>query len=131
MQTIKEGICKTLPSFTFVRFFENFSEKHVKKFDIDCKSFCAFCPFHLHELFGLERYSLHVFPLQKRKGSSYKHSGVVSVNKAQIRQIYTFLDYIKGGTEINAFIAIDFTGKLIKFWEKFFELACSLIFVLF
>ncbi|KAL7640170.1 UNVERIFIED_CONTAM: hypothetical protein RMT77_009584 [Armadillidium vulgare] len=48
---------------------------------------------------------------QKRKGSSYKYSGIVSVNKAHIRQIYTFLDYIKGGTEINAFIAIDFTAS--------------------
>lgn len=48
---------------------------------------------------------------KKRKGNAYKYSGIVSVNKALIRQIYTFLDYIKGGTEINAFIAIDFTAS--------------------
>ena len=48
---------------------------------------------------------------KKRKGSSYTDSGQVSLNYVEVREVYSFLDYIKGGTEINAFIAIDFTGK--------------------
>lgn len=32
------------------------------------------------------------------------------VNKAHTRQVFSFIDYLKGGMEINAFIAIDFTG---------------------
>ncbi|CAL4167831.1 unnamed protein product, partial [Meganyctiphanes norvegica] len=47
----------------------------------------------------------------KKKGSSYKNSGEIYVNKANIRQVYSFVDYIKGGTDINAFIAIDFTAS--------------------
>ncbi|KAG7153993.1 Copine-8-like 2, partial [Homarus americanus] len=48
---------------------------------------------------------------KKKKGSSYKNSGEVMVNKAHVRQVYSFIDYIKGGMEINAFIAIDFTAS--------------------
>lgn len=48
---------------------------------------------------------------KKRKGSSYKNSGEVVLNKVHIRQVFSFLDYIKGGMEINAFIGIDFTAS--------------------
>lgn len=54
-------------------------------------------------------YSVHGL-FQKRKGSSYKNSGEIVLNKCQIRQVFSFVDYIKGGMEINAFIGIDFTG---------------------
>ncbi|KAK7085469.1 Copine-9 [Halocaridina rubra] len=47
----------------------------------------------------------------RKKGNSYKNSGEISVNTAQVQQVYSFLDYIKGGMEINAFIGIDFTGR--------------------
>ncbi|CAL4196829.1 unnamed protein product, partial [Meganyctiphanes norvegica] len=48
---------------------------------------------------------------QKKKGRSYKGGGQVIVNRAHVKQIFSFVDYIKGGTEINAFIAIDFTAS--------------------
>ncbi|ROT71173.1 copine-8 [Penaeus vannamei] len=48
---------------------------------------------------------------KKRKGSSYKNSGEVVLNKCQVRQVFSFVDYIKGGMEINAFIGIDFTAS--------------------
>lgn len=48
---------------------------------------------------------------KREKGSSYKNSGEVFVNKAHVRQVFSFLDYLKGGMEINAFIAIDFTAS--------------------
>lgn len=50
------------------------------------------------------------------------------MNKAHIRQVYSFIDYLKGGMEINAFIAIDFTGMFslplyniiaVNFWRDF------------
>ncbi|XP_076063953.1 copine-8-like [Oratosquilla oratoria] len=47
----------------------------------------------------------------RRKGASYKGSGEIILNKIQTRQVYSFLDYIKGGTEMNAFIGIDFTAS--------------------
>lgn len=37
------------------------------------------------------------------------------VNKAFIREVFSFIDFIKGGMEINAFIGIDFTGKISKY----------------
>ncbi|XP_045582788.2 copine-8 [Procambarus clarkii] len=48
---------------------------------------------------------------KKKVGNKYKNSGEVMVNRAQVRQVFSFIDYIKGGMEINAFIAIDFTAS--------------------
>ncbi|XP_047492495.1 copine-8-like isoform X1 [Penaeus chinensis] len=48
---------------------------------------------------------------QRQKGSSYKGSGTIYVNKAFIREVFSFIDFIKGGMEINAFIGIDFTAS--------------------
>lgn len=47
----------------------------------------------------------------KKKG--YTGSGEISVDKCILRPVYTFLDYIKGGTQIFCTIAIDFTGMSI------------------
>ncbi|XP_069173811.1 copine-8-like isoform X2 [Procambarus clarkii] len=48
---------------------------------------------------------------KRKKGNSYKNSGEVMINKAHVHEIFSFIDYIKGGMEINAFIAIDFTAS--------------------
>lgn len=48
---------------------------------------------------------------QKRKGSSYRPAGEVHVTMAHVHEVFSFIDYIKGGTDLNAFIAIDFTGE--------------------
>lgn len=37
------------------------------------------------------------------------------VNKSYIREVFSFIDFLKGGMEINAFIGIDFTGMTAKF----------------
>lgn len=71
---------------------------------------------------------------QRKKGSRYKNSGEVMVNRSRIRQVYSFIDYLKGGMELNAFIGIDFTGKLctLFYWlvplllKIFFHLPISL-----
>ncbi|XP_071448546.1 copine-8-like [Hetaerina americana] len=57
-----------------------------------------------------------VYPLinkkkQLKKKGSYKNSGTVSLDFLDIRKTYSFLDYVKGGTQIHCSFAIDFTGS--------------------
>uniref|UniRef100_A0A6A7FQ31 Copine-8-like n=1 Tax=Hirondellea gigas TaxID=1518452 RepID=A0A6A7FQ31_9CRUS len=58
----------------------------------------------------------NIYPLvdeekKKHKGSSYKPGGEVHVTMAQVQEVFSFIDYLKGGTDLNAFIAIDFTAS--------------------
>ncbi|XP_033606823.1 copine-5 isoform X2 [Cryptotermes secundus] len=53
-----------------------------------------------------------VHPEKQKKNSSYTHSGLISLDFFEIRQIHSFMDYIKGGTQLHCSIAIDFTGVL-------------------
>ncbi|XP_071447879.1 copine-8-like [Hetaerina americana] len=48
---------------------------------------------------------------QLKKKDSYRNSGIVSLTYLDIQKPYSFLDYIKGGTQINCSFAIDFTGS--------------------
>ncbi|KAF4519902.1 hypothetical protein B566_EDAN008278 [Ephemera danica] len=48
---------------------------------------------------------------EKKKKKSYTHSGEIRLNRCEIRPVFSFMDYIKGGTQINCTIAIDFTGS--------------------
>ncbi|XP_021936016.1 copine-8-like isoform X2 [Zootermopsis nevadensis] len=50
-------------------------------------------------------------PEKKKKKSSYIHSGLITLNSIEVRQIYSFMDYMKGGTQLHCSIAIDFTGS--------------------
>jgi len=50
--------------------------------------------------------------LQKKKGSAYTDSGKISLTYFEIRKVHSFVDYIKGGTQIHCSVAIDFTGEL-------------------
>jgi len=55
---------------------------------------------------------------QKKKGSKYKNSGVITFNKVDRIKNYTFVDFPMGGTEMAVSFAIDFTfsnGKLKMF----------------
>ena len=36
---------------------------------------------------------------------------VIHINFAEIEEISTFLDYIKGGVQLNLIIAVDFTAS--------------------
>ncbi|RZF42501.1 hypothetical protein LSTR_LSTR004420 [Laodelphax striatellus] len=47
---------------------------------------------------------------QAEKGS-LKESGFITLDYFRLEPIYTFLDYIKGGTKLNCSIAIDFTAS--------------------
>ncbi|KAG1649682.1 Copine-8 [Nymphon striatum] len=48
---------------------------------------------------------------KKAKKKSYKDSGNIHLISSSLRKIYSFLDYIKGGTQLNCTIAIDFTAS--------------------
>jgi hypothetical protein len=47
----------------------------------------------------------------KKKGSKYKNSGKFVLNSCQVQIVPSFLDYIKGGTQVNFTLAVDFTGS--------------------
>jgi len=48
---------------------------------------------------------------KQKKGSKYKHSGIVSVKQIHIEKLFSFLDYISAGLQLNFTVAIDFTGS--------------------
>merc|ERR1712168_495267 len=50
-------------------------------------------------------------PKKKAKKKSYKNSGKIFVMTCRVEKVHTFLDYIKGGHQINCVIAIDFTAS--------------------
>ncbi|XP_063053858.1 copine-8 [Engraulis encrasicolus] len=52
-----------------------------------------------------------VNPRKKKKKKKYKNSGTVTLLSCLIDTEVTFLDYIKGGTQINFTVAIDFTAS--------------------
>ncbi|KAF0035121.1 hypothetical protein F2P81_012879, partial [Scophthalmus maximus] len=52
-----------------------------------------------------------VNPKKKMKKKKYVNSGTVTLLSFSVESEFTFLDYIKGGTQINFTVAIDFTAS--------------------
>ncbi|XP_029637877.1 copine-8 isoform X4 [Octopus sinensis] len=50
-------------------------------------------------------------PKKKEKKKNYKNSGIVDLLSFSVDKVYTFLDYIRGGTQIHCTFAIDFTAS--------------------
>ncbi|GBG32835.1 Copine-5 [Hondaea fermentalgiana] len=48
---------------------------------------------------------------RRKKGKKYKGSGMFTVRHAAIQKRFSFLDYIRGGCELNLMIGIDFTAS--------------------
>ncbi|KAJ1524849.1 hypothetical protein ONE63_009717 [Megalurothrips usitatus] len=48
---------------------------------------------------------------QQKKSAAYKHSGEISLVHFEKRKLYSFLDYIMSGTQLNCTVAIDFTAS--------------------
>lgn len=48
---------------------------------------------------------------KKKSKKSYKHSGEIHLVHCEMRKAYSFLDYIRGGTELACTISIDFTAS--------------------
>lgn len=52
-----------------------------------------------------------IHPRKQAKNPTYQHSGEVRLLRYEYKKVYSFLDYIKGGTQLNCTIAIDFTAS--------------------
>ncbi|XP_078342842.1 copine-8-like isoform X2 [Oculina patagonica] len=50
-------------------------------------------------------------PKKQAKKKGYKHSGTISLMQCRLEQQPSFLDFIRGGTQINFTVAIDFTAS--------------------
>jgi len=48
---------------------------------------------------------------KKKKGSKYKHSGLIVLNQVHVEPNPSFLEYVAGGLQVNFTVAIDFTGS--------------------
>ncbi|XP_060079148.1 copine-8-like [Ylistrum balloti] len=48
---------------------------------------------------------------RKKKGSKYQNSGTVELMSCKIEKVYTFLDYVRGGTQLHCTFAVDFTAS--------------------
>ena len=69
-----------------------------------------FFTFDLLYMYNHYIYILFFFVNSQSK-KSYKNSGVVHLVHVDMYKSYSFLDYIRGGTELAATISIDFTGS--------------------
>jgi len=49
--------------------------------------------------------------LKQKKGDKYKGSGTFNVVKSVVEKRYSFLEYVRGGCELNLVVAIDFTAS--------------------
>ncbi|XP_077865165.1 copine-8-like [Saccoglossus kowalevskii] len=57
-------------------------------------------------------YTLSVVnPKKAKKKKSYRNSGTIELLSCKVEQIHSFLDFIKGGTQLNFTVAIDFTAS--------------------
>ncbi|KAK7603007.1 hypothetical protein V9T40_003006 [Parthenolecanium corni] len=50
-------------------------------------------------------------PSRKKRNSTSKNNGSITLEHYELRKIHTFLDYITNGTQINCTFAIDFTSS--------------------
>jgi hypothetical protein len=64
------------------------------------------CTFTLSEIFEEEKRS---FPLKNTKNN--KDAGILNFDEANKEEVPGFIDYIRGGLQLNLSLAIDFTGS--------------------
>ena len=57
---------------------------------------------------GQKQFELEPPPSKKKK---QRPRGTISISNLQIQRVFSFLDYIAGGCQINLLIAVDFTGS--------------------
>ena len=56
-------------------------------------------------------YQQLINPKKKAKKKSYRNSGTIELTHSVIEKQHSFLDYIRGGMQINFTVAIDFTAS--------------------
>ncbi|EEY59705.1 copine, putative [Phytophthora infestans T30-4] len=54
---------------------------------------------------------LHNEALQKKKGKKYTNAGLLVASEVEIFRDHTFIDYLRGGLEMNLIIGIDYTAS--------------------
>ncbi|KAF1795759.1 Copine [Phytophthora cactorum] len=54
---------------------------------------------------------LHNEALQKKKGKKYTNAGLLVATEVEIFRDHTFIDYLRGGLEMNLIIGIDYTAS--------------------
>ncbi|BHF72084.1 Copine-9 [Sparganum proliferum] len=52
-----------------------------------------------------------IHPKKAKRKKAYVNSGVLQVNTISLEKLYSFIDYVQGGTELSCCIAIDFTAS--------------------
>ncbi|XP_067010318.2 copine-8 [Anabrus simplex] len=52
-----------------------------------------------------------IHPRKKERNPSYTHSGEVRLMRYEMKKVYSFLEYIRGGLELSCTIGIDFTAS--------------------
>lgn len=74
--------------------------------------FIASTVFNLNQVLneGVEKFEL-INEKKKRNKQGYENSGYIIFKTCKLVNVYTFLDYIKGGCHISLDIAVDFTGS--------------------
>ncbi|XP_015753710.1 PREDICTED: copine-9-like [Acropora digitifera] len=65
----------------------------------------------VNELKSSPGMTFEVINPKKIKKKGYQHSGTISLVRSKLEQQPSFLDFIRGGTQINFTVAIDFTAS--------------------
>ncbi|DBA04620.1 TPA: hypothetical protein N0F65_012203 [Lagenidium giganteum] len=67
----------------------------------------------LEEILGKKgnNFVLHNAKLQEKKGKKYTNGGLLVANEASLYRPHTFLDFLRGGLEMNLMIGIDYTAS--------------------
>ncbi|CAL8071929.1 unnamed protein product [Calicophoron daubneyi] len=69
----------------------------------------------VHELVRLYKSGIKsldlIHPKKARRRKDYINSGTLHLNYVKLEKVYSFLEYVQGGTELSCCIAIDFTAS--------------------
>mmetsp|Transcript_24904 Transcript_24904/g.24575 ORF Transcript_24904/g.24575 Transcript_24904/m.24575 type:complete len:336 (-) Transcript_24904:29-1036(-) len=77
----------------------------------------GYCTTTLHDLLQPGCQLPIINPAKKDK-KKYTNSGVLEVLQCTKRKVYSFIDYLRGGTQFTMMVAIDFTGSNGDYTER-------------
>ncbi|XP_062500806.1 copine-3-like isoform X2 [Corticium candelabrum] len=52
-----------------------------------------------------------ISPKKAKKKKKYRNSGVIHLSRIQVEKLYSFVEFLSGGCQINFTVGIDFTGS--------------------
>ena len=74
-------------------------------------SYIGECRATLEQMRTTRQFALINAEKQKKKGSKYRDSGVLNLQKLDVVETSSFMEYLLGGLQINLVLGIDFTGS--------------------